>query len=121
MLLGLVSAKGAPGVTTAALALTAAAGEGGLVVELDPSGGSVECWTGVTGEPGLIGLASGLRRVARPETVLAHAVDSPPGMRSIPAPTAGGLAEAAIAMIGDRLVPDLADLDALAVADCGRW
>ena len=44
MLLGLVSAKASPGVTTAALALTAVA-EDGLLVELDPSGGSIECWT----------------------------------------------------------------------------
>ena len=108
MLIGLASAKGAPGVTTAALALTAAADDGALLVELDPSGGSVECWTGVTGEPGLIGLASGLRRSARSETVLAHVVDSPPGVRSILAPTAGGLAEATITMAGDRLVPALA-------------
>ena len=42
MLLGLVSAKGAPGVTSAAVALTAVSG--GVMVELDPSGGSVDCW-----------------------------------------------------------------------------
>jgi len=121
MLLGLVSAKGSPGVSTAALALTAAAGDRGLLVELDPSGGSVECWTGATGEPGLIRVANGMRRAVEPEILLAHAVTAPPGVRSILAPTAGGLAESTIAMTGDRLVPVLAELDAMVVVDAGRW
>ena len=121
MLLGLVSAKGSPGVTTAALALTAGAGDSGLMVELDPSGGSVECWTGATAEPGLIRVANGLRRAVEPEMLLTHAVTTPPGVRSVLAPTAGGLAESTIAMTGDRLVPVLAELDATVVVDGGRW
>lgn len=121
MLLGLVSAKGSPGVSTAALALTATAGDGGLMVELDPSGGSVECWTGATAEPGLIRVANGLRRAVEPEMLLTHAVTTPPGVRSVLAPTAGGLAESTIAMTGDRLVPVLAELEATVVVDAGRW
>lgn len=121
MLLGLVSAKGSPGVSTAALALTAVAGDSGLFVELDPSGGSVECWTGATGEPGLIRVANGLRRAIDPKSLLAHAVAAPTGVRSVLAPTAGGLAESTIAMTGDRLVPALAELEAMVVVDGGRW
>lgn len=121
MLLALVSAKGSPGVSTAALALTAVAGDRGLLVELDPSGGSVECWTGATGEPGLIRVANGLRRSIDPEALLAHAVSAPTGVRSVLAPTAGALAESTIAMTGDRLVPALAELDAMVVVDGGRW
>lgn len=121
MLLGLVSAKGSPGVTTAALALTAAAGDTGLMVEFDPSGGSVECWTGATAEPGLIRVANGLRRAVEPEMLLTHAVTAPPGVRSVLAPTAGGLAESTIAMTGDRLAPVLAELEATVVVDGGRW
>jgi len=117
----LVSAKGSPGVTTAALALAAVAGDRALLVELDPSGGSVECWTGTTGEPGLIRVANGMRRAVNPEMLRAHAVSAPPGVRSILAPTAGTMAEATIAMTGDRLVPALADLAATVVADAGRW
>ena len=49
MRLGLVSAKGSPGVTT--LALGAAAIMDAIAVELDPSGGDVECWLGPVGEP----------------------------------------------------------------------
>ena len=121
MLLALVSAKGSPGVTTTALALSAVAGDHGLLVELDPSGGSIECWTGATGEPGLIRVANGLRRSIDPNALLAHAVPSPSGVRSVLAPTAGALAEATIAMTGDRLVSALAELDAMVVVDGGRW
>lgn len=117
----MVSAKGSPGVTTAALAVTAAAGDRGLLVELDPSGGSVECWTGATGEPGLIRVANGLRRSIDPTTLVAHAVDAPTGVRSVLAPSSGALAESTIAMTGDRLVPALAALDATVVVDGGRW
>lgn len=121
MLLALVSAKGSPGVSTAALALTAVAGDRGLLVELDPSGGSVECWTGATGEPGLIRVANGLRRAIDSKLLLAHGVAAPRGVRSVLAPTAGGLAESTIAMTGDRLVPALAALEATVVVDAGRW
>ena len=121
MLLGLVSAKGSPGVTTTALALAAVAGDRALLVELDPSGGSLECWTGTTGEPGLIRVANGMRRAVSPEMLRAHAVSAPPGVRSVLAPTAGALAEATIAMTGDRLVPALAEQEATVVVDAGRW
>ena len=121
MLLGLVSAKGSPGVTTAALALAAVAGDRALLVELDPSGGSLECWTGATGEPGLIRVANGMRRAVNPEMLRAHAVSAPPGVRSVLAPTAGALAEATIAITGDRLVPALAEQEATVVVDAGRW
>lgn len=121
MLLGLVSAKGSPGVTTAALALTAVAVDGGLLVELDPSGGSIECWTGAAGEPGLVRVASGLRRAVDPITLLEHAVEVPPGVRSILSPAAGSQAESTIAMTGDRLTPALGELDTTVVIDGGRW
>lgn len=121
MLFGLVSAKGSPGVTTAALALTVAAGDRGLLVELDPSSGSVECWTGATGEPGLIRLANGLRRAVEPEELLTHAAVAPPGVRSALAPTAGSLSESTIAVMGDRLGPVLGAVDATVIVDGGRW
>lgn len=121
MLLGLVSAKGSPGVTTAALALAAASPDG-LLIELDPSGGSIECWTGVTGEPGLPRVASGLRRSAGPDAVVEHVRHVPAGVRSILAPTAGPYAESTVAMTRDRLAPGLRDLDGVtAVLDGGRW
>lgn len=120
MVVAVVSAKGSPGVTSAALALTAVA-DSGLLVELDPSGGSVECWTGAVGEPGLIRVASGLRRSVDPEQLLGHAVEVPPGGWSVLAPTAGGLAESTISNLGARLVSALAGWDRTVVVDAGRW
>jgi MinD-like ATPase involved in chromosome partitioning or flagellar assembly len=121
VLLGLVSAKGSPGVTTTALAFAAVADDG-LVVELDPSGGSIECWTGATGEPGLTRVASGLRRSAGHDAVLEHVVEAPHRVRAILAPTAGLFAESTVAMTRDRLAPALRDLGGTTVVlDGGRW
>ena len=121
MIVGLVSAKGSPGVTTAALALAAVADDG-LLVELDPSGGSVEAWTGVGGEPGLVRVASGLRRSAGSDSVVEHVVDVPPGVRAILAPTTGPYAESTVAMTRDRLTSALRDLaGATVILDLGRW
>lgn len=121
MLLGLISAKGSPGVTTTALALAAVADDG-LVIELDPSGGSIECWTGATDEPGLTRVASGLRRPAGHGAVADHIVEVPRGVHSILAPTAGPYAESTVAMTRDRLAPALRDLDGTTVVlDGGRW
>lgn len=121
MLVGLVSAKGAPGVTTAALALAAVAPDG-LLIEFDPSGGSVESWTGAGGEPGLVRVASGLRRSPGPEVVLEHAVDVPIGVRSVLAPTAGPYAESTVTMARERLPLAVRALsDVTVFIDAGRW
>ncbi len=121
MLVGLVSAKGSPGVTTAALALAAVA-QDGLLVEFDPSGGSVEPWTGAGGEPGLVRVASGLRRSPGPDVVLEHAVDVPIGVRSVLAPTAGPYAESTVTMARERLPLALRELGGVtAFLDSGRW
>lgn len=121
MIVGLVSAKGSPGVTTAALALAAVADDG-FLIELDPSGGSVEAWTGIGGEPGLVRVASGLRRSASSDAVIEHVVEVPPGVRTILAPTAGPYAESTVAMTRDRLAPALSELNAATVIlDLGRW
>jgi MinD-like ATPase involved in chromosome partitioning or flagellar assembly len=127
MLVGLVSAKGSPGVTTAGLCLAAAAGQSSegegeaLVVESDPTGGDLECWCGPHGEPGLVGLVTDLRREAAPDRLLSHAVDIVPGVRAVTAPTTEAAATAALVSAGDRLGPALATLDGLVVMDCGRW
>ncbi|HRD99992.1 MAG TPA: hypothetical protein PLV68_01770 [Ilumatobacteraceae bacterium] len=119
MLLGLVSAKGAPGVTAASVALTAASG--GLMVELDPSGGSLDCWLRATGEPGLIRAASMLRRQADPATLASCATEVVPGVRAFRAPTSGVLAETTIVALRDRLLPSLSEFDVTLIVDGGRW
>lgn len=119
MLLGLVSAKGAPGVTSAAIALTAVSG--GVMVELDPSGGSVDCWVSGTGEPGLIRAASALRRHAEPGALIVDATEVAPGARVLRAPTSGVLAESTIVALSDRLLPVLTELNDTVIVDGGRW
>lgn len=121
MMIGLVSAKGAPGVTTAALALTVAAGEQGLLIEMDPSGGSLECWTGVAGEPGLMRVASGLRRSLDADVVAHGVLEVPVGVAAVLAPTSAPLAESTIAALGERLSIVLDDTERTVVLDAGRW
>lgn len=121
MLIGLISAKGSPGVTTAALAFAAVLGIDGLLIELDPSGGSLECWTGTTDEPGLVRTASALRRTISSESLVYGTAQTPDGVSSILAPTSGLLAESAVAAIGERLSIATADLDRTVVLDAGRW
>ena len=123
MLIGLLSAKGSPGVTTTALALTAAPGGGPerLFVELDPAGGDVECWTGLTGEAGLVRVVSDLRRETPTEVLFASAVELPAGGRSLLVPTAGPEAASTIAVAGDHLGQALVAFDGLAIVDAGRW
>jgi cellulose biosynthesis protein BcsQ len=121
MLIGLVSAKGAPGVTTAALALAATASDDGLLIELDPSGGSIECWTAATAEPGLLRVASALRRATDTAVVAVGEGTNPPGVASVLAPSHGTLAESTIAAMGRSLATALATTDRTVVLDAGRW
>jgi MinD-like ATPase involved in chromosome partitioning or flagellar assembly len=121
VLIGLVSAKGSPGVTTAALTLAAVLGIDGLLIELDPSGGSIECWTGTTDEPGLVRTASALRRSISSESLVYGIGQAPAGVSSILAPTSGALAESAVAAIGERLSMAMADLNRTVILDAGRW
>jgi hypothetical protein len=120
MRLGLVSAKGSPGVTT--LAIGAAAVMGAIAVELDPAGGDVECWVGPVGEPGLIRVAGALRHMADPNGVLAdHAAEVHPGLRVVLAPTGGEQAASTLMAIGNRLGPAMRGEDGSVVLDGGRW
>jgi cellulose biosynthesis protein BcsQ len=119
VLIGLVSAKGSPGVTTAALTFAAVLGIDGLLIELDPSGGSIECWTGTTDEPGLVRTASALRRSISSESLVYGIGQAPDGVSSILAPTSGVLAESAVAAIGERLSIATADLDRTVIVDAG--
>lgn len=126
MLFSLISAKGSPGVTTAAAALAAVGVEYRLtkgwrqavdLVELDPAGGDVEPLTGVTGEPGLLRAASDMRA----ETLFAQAVEAPPGVRSLLAPTSGLEANATVMAAIDIWCPALSTVDGIVIADAGRW
>lgn len=123
MLITLVSAKGAPGVTTTALALVAVASSAqALAVEMDPAGGDVECLLAGTGtNPGLMEVAIDLRRSVHPDAVLARAFEVSPGIRVILAPTGEMQATSALGSVGARLPAVLCALEAVVVADAGRW
>lgn len=119
MRLGIVSAKGSPGATLAALAVAAVTG--GVAVELDPAGGEVECWIGPCGEPGLIRVASGLRHAAEPDGLLDEcAREVRPGVRVVLAPVGAEQASSTLVAIGDRL-PAALVVDQWVVLDGGRW
>lgn len=123
MLFTLISAKGSPGVTTAAAALAACAADGveRLLVEMDPSGGDIEALTGMTGEPGLLRVANDLRRRIDPQVLPGYAVAAPPGLSSILAPTAGPAAESVVTSVADRLGAALGALPFDVIGDGGRW
>lgn len=120
-MIGVVSAKGSPGVTTTAAALVAAAGNG-LLIELDPSGGSIGCWSGDAGEAGLLALATRLRRPHDHEAWREAAAEPLPGLPTIVAPTAEPHARAAVESMAERIgIAARAQLSGLVVMDGGRW
>ena len=127
MLIGLVSAKGSPGVTTTALALCATHPSGladtsPVFCEFDPSGGDVECWSGRTAEPGLLRVIGDLRRSRDANVLVAHGVGTPPRMQSILAPADRGEATATIlAAMELRLGAVWQAADRLVCLDGGRW
>jgi hypothetical protein len=121
MLVALVSAKGAPGVTTTALCLAVHAGAGALVVEADPAGGDLECWTGPHGEAGLVGLTTRLRPGLTGGELRSHAVEVVNGITAVTAPTTGAAMTAVLSRAGDRLGSVLAGVDVDVFGDLGRW
>jgi len=79
-LIAVAADKGAPGVTTTAIALAAVWPRPVLLAECDPAGGDVACWlpadaAGGRLDPqrGLLSMAVAARRGVRPEQVWAHA------------------------------------------------
>jgi Flp pilus assembly CpaE family ATPase len=119
----LVSAKGSPGVTTAAAALAAAgvaASGRALLAELDPSGGSVQVLASGPAAWGLIDAAGRLRRETGAEPVRDNLTELPPGVSALLAPTAGHSAESVIAST-DRWLASLRAAAPDVVVDGGRW
>jgi hypothetical protein len=119
----LVSAKGSPGVTTAAASLTAAATIEGsaLLVELDPSGGDVQIFTGSNDEPGVVRTAGELRRDVSSAAIGRHTSVAPADVPVLLAPTAGLMAASVIGSVLDRWDPALAQHGGTVFVDAGRW
>lgn len=121
MLTCLLSAKGAPGVTTAGLCLAAAGTPNTVLIEADPSGGDLECWTGPHGVAGLPGLATTLRPGMSTAELQAHAVAAVAGVSVVTAPTTAAAMAPVLVQVAGAIGSALTGSDADVVVDLGRW
>jgi len=127
MLISLVSAKHAPGVTTGALALAVASAELGdtLFAEFDPAGGDALAYYhsfGLRNDLGLVSLAAAARRdEPAADVIWANTQPLPIGIQGLLAPTVPETASGALVGMGMRLGTALAQLPAVVWCDAGRW
>jgi hypothetical protein len=121
----MTSVKGAPGVTTAALALTSAwpVHRRAVLVEADPAGGDIAARFGISPDPGLASLATGLRHErssGTSGTLTQHAQELPGGVRVLVEPVSRTEARSALEIVADSL-PGLAEAEGVdLIVDCGR-
>ena len=123
MLVGLLSAKGSPGVTTAALALSVAWPRTSMMIDADPFGGDVRAGLGTGNWPkdaGIADLVVDLRtsttRAALPSRLHRPADHAPLILAGI-----GSIGQAA-GIPWSTLGPELSRLPGCdAIADCGRF
>ncbi len=123
MLVGIVSAKGSPGVTTAALALAATWPRTALVIEADPFGGDVRAGLGRGEWPPAAGLHEAVAdlRTMGIDEALRHRVHRPAAWAP---PVLAGLGRVgqASAVPWERVGAELGRLGGADVlADCGRF
>lgn len=121
-LLAVTSAKHAPGVTAAAIALAVAAGPlpASLVVEADPGGGDLAARCELSVEPGLGSLAASGRH-GTPMNLAAHVQPLPAGPFGLLAPPSPSLTRGALGTLRERLADALSAWPGTVVVDCGRW
>ena len=125
-LIVLVSVKGSPGVTTAALALAAAwPAPRRLLAELDPAGGDLGVRLGLPAGQGLAGLAAAARRPQGRHSLWAYACELPGGLHVVPGPAGAEQAAACLqtltaAGVAQQLAREAAAGEAIVIADCGR-
>lgn len=114
------SVKGAPGVTTTALALASVwpAARGVVVAEADPDGGVLAARRDLRLEPGVVTLASAVRRGSG--VISPHTQSAGTGVRVIAAPPSAEQVRAALGLAGDRLWDAFAQLTDDVLVDCGR-
>jgi hypothetical protein len=129
MLISVCSLGGAPGVTTSALALAARWPRPAhpVVVECDPSGGSLAMRFGLNSAPGLVSLAAAARNDGSTGLLWSHSQPLSNELSVVAAPPGGGFAQAALAALLDsrrdavsvlRVAAALAD--STVIVDCGR-
>lgn len=123
-LVAFTSTKGAPGVTTTALATAAAwpAGERGkLLVEADPDGGVLAARYQLGRDPGIVTLAAAAHHGLDVDGLWRHAQQLPGGLPVVLGSDLGEQTDRALAQAGATLGQWLAQQgDLTAIADCGR-
>jgi len=125
-LIAVAADKGAPGVTTACIALAAVWPRQVLLAECDPAGGDIACWLPAAGggqlDPGrgLLSLAVAARRGLRPGQVLEHTQKLSGGL-DVLAGVVTAEQGAGLELLWGSVGAALAQLPGLdVIADCGR-
>jgi MinD-like ATPase involved in chromosome partitioning or flagellar assembly len=124
-LIAVASASGAPGVTTAALALASCwpAGVTPVLAETDPAGGDLQVLFGLPDSPGMVSLAAAGRRAAGPDLLWQHVQWLTAGLAALPGPVGAEQATATASMLGGTGYAPLTAASAagtVIIADCGR-
>ena len=114
------SVRGAPGVTTTALALASVwpAWRGVVVAEADPDGGVLAARRRLDPEPGLVTLAAAIRSGTAVLSDHTHVIGT--GVHALIAPPAGEQVRAALTVAGDRLALTFDQAGADVLVDGGR-
>jgi hypothetical protein len=129
MVIAVCSLKGAPGVTTVALALAARWPQPArlVVVECDPSGGSLLGRFRLVPSPGLISLTAAARRTTDPDLLWSHVQHLPGGLPVVLAPPGADYTRAALHTLLESRRGAVSVLraaapapDRVVIADCGR-
>lgn len=127
MLIAIASLKNAPGVTTWSVALAARWPHPmrPVLVECDPSGGSIAARFRLASNPGLASLTAAARRDANPHLLWSHVQHLPGGLPVVCAPAGAQFARAALAtLLSSRPTSPLRAAatmpNTVVIADCGR-
>ena len=127
MLIAICSLKGSPGVTTWAVALAASWPQlaRAVLVECDPSGGSLATRFGLAPAPGLVSLAAAARRDTAPGLLWSHVQALPGGLPAVVAPPGADYTRVALHTLLDSrpsvsALRGVAAQGAVVIADCGR-
>lgn len=129
MVIAVCSLKGAPGVTTLAVAMAARwpLPARPVVVECDPSGGSLLGRFRLVPSPGLVSLTAAARRTMDPDLLWSHVQHLPGGLPVVLAPPGADYTRAALHTLLDSRRGAASVLRAagsapgrVVIADCGR-
>lgn len=117
------SVRGAPGVSTTALAVAAAwpVRDRSVLLEADPAGGVVSLRTGIAADPGLVSLGAAARHGVSLRDLWDHAQPLPGGAAVVPGPVSTAVAARVLSTSGAALGSWLAErTDVDVIADAGR-